>query len=117
MQELKALATFETVIGGIVFVQRRRSTATMLEVGNVRKVLGLIQGANVPEDKKPEVTEKAAVDYADMVKRSCFLNLVSINGVLVDETEHTVDNLAHVSDALFKAFLNSGLDVDPMPGS
>ncbi len=117
VQDFNNIALFTVGVGGVSFTMRRRSTATMAQVGDVNQVLGLLsKGSKNPEDFSDKQMEKANEQYNAMVARVWDM-VVAINGEPVENLTITKDLKDAVQDALFSAFLGSGLDADPMPGS
>jgi len=115
--KLEKLATFEVKIGGMLFLMRRRTTLVMSLIGDPVVVFGMLAKAQKKE-QTPEQQEKDMGNYrdalAEMEGKVCPEALISIDGVPFDPIAHPVDS---VSGLLLKEFLNSGLAVDPTPGS
>jgi hypothetical protein len=116
MQHVQNLAFFEVEIGGVSFKMRRRSTALMLQIGDVGSVFGLLAEARKKE-ATAESAKKAAKAYAEMLQKTIEIALVEIDGQPVESLGILAGELIHVSDPLFGAFMDSGLKADPMPGS
>ena len=116
MLKFQELAFFTVKIGGSEFKMRRRSTALMLQIGDVRKVFGLLSPGKGKENTAEQAAE-AAIQYADIVSKTVQVALVDIDGQPLDGMGLLAGELDHVGDPLFKAFMASGLDADPIDGS
>ena len=117
MQTFENIALFTVGVEGVSFTMRRRSTATMAQVGDINQVLGLLaRGQKNPDEFTAEEMEKANKQYNDMVAR-VWPMVVAVNGEPVENLTITEDFINAVQDALFTAFLGSGLTADPTPGS
>lgn len=111
-KKLKALATFTESIGGVEFTLARRTNMVMLEIGGVQQVLSLLaKGTTNVSDPLKDVTA-----FVDAQGKTLKLIVKAVDGVQIDEG-FDWEALDPFADALFISFLNSGLDVDPLPGS
>lgn len=118
MDALRELSLFTVKIGGVSFKMRRRVTRLMLQLGNPQRVFGLIAGANKGEEIEIEKIEAAKVEYVEMAENCLRIALVEVDGEPVDLTlAKTREEVYPLSDVLFKAFLDSGLALDPSPES
>lgn len=113
-EKLKALGKFTVKIGGVAFTLRRRSTQVLLEAGDSSGVFGLISGANKTRGKELSDLPDLGNAYTDMVRGVLKAAIVEVDG---EPFEWDWELVAPVSDALFRHFMLSGLDVDPSPDS
>ena len=112
----REIGFFTVKIKGVEFTGKRRSTALMLEIGDVRRVFGMLAKSK-KGDVPPEEGAKASADYVKMTEKALALTLVKIDGVPVEELGLLAGELNHVADAYFSAFIDSGLSADPIAGS
>ena len=130
--KMKNLATFEVSVGGVLFEVRRRSTGLMIQIGGVREVFGLMQGAIAAlkaEDQIPDQTESAQAKstsdaeeglqkYIAMQEKAVALIIVAMDGEPVTEVNPVRwEDIASAFDVIFPRFLSSALSADPMPDS
>jgi len=118
MEALKGIGTYEVKVSGVVFELKHRTTALMLQLGDVRQVFGLLSGGG---ERTPEQRQE---DTAAHIERSvimegniCKVALVAIAGVPFVHGDRDWPELDPVTGPLLKSFLGSGLSVDPMPNS
>ena len=111
---LEHLKFFTIKIGGVSFKMRRRCTALMIDIGDLRSVLGIVPGANAKPDPDAKALDTSELLLA-ITKKAVKAALVSVDDVPADEI--TWDELEPVADALYRHFMTSGLDVDPTPDS
>lgn len=120
--DLYNLATFDVTVAGVPVKVRRRTSELMLRIGDARRVFGLMTGAiRAAAIGNTEATDKlaeAAGEYVQMQKNAVPVILVEIAGEPVDpDNPPAWSEVAPIMDAVFEAFLTSGLNADPTPGS
>lgn len=113
---MKELTTFKVTIGGHTFEVYRKCTALTAKLGGVRQVLGALQAVHADEAEADKLAD-AYEQYSELLRRFTELAVVSVDGVPVEDSGHTWDELQFVADVLFKEYMKSGLSVDPSPGS
>lgn len=120
--KLHTFATFSITVAGVPFRVRRRTAELMLQIGDPRAVFGLMAGATkaaaAGDEQAAAMLAEANAEYVRMQHAAAPLVLVEIDGDPVDPHNPPAwEDVAVFMDAIFEAFLSSGLDADPMPGS
>ena len=111
---IKSAGMFETKIGGVAFRLRRRSTIVMARATSLMKVAGQLSADDVPTEKDVEADTAASI-VTSVVK----VALVEVNegAGWVPASEFPAADIEPFADALFSAFMASGLEADPIAPS
>lgn len=113
MDPIIRAGTFEVTIGGVAFVLRRRSTAVMAMARGFMAVVGQIAADPQAASK---VDDRQAQNLAEAVLRAAMLTpqMAPVGEGTVEGVQYTYEDLAPFVDALLAAFMESGLQVDPI---
>lgn len=120
--DLYKLATFDITVAGVPVKVRRRTSEIMMRIGDPRRVFGLMTGAvraaAAGDAEAAGKLAEAAGEYVQMQHNAVSVILVELAGDPVDpDNPPAWDEVAPIMDAVFEAFLASGLAADPTPGS
>lgn len=117
MDSIIKAGLWETTIGGVHFVSRRKCTAVMVKAVGFLRVAGQLDGAGKPNPES--VSEASQIKFLEAVMRAAV-----IEPVIAPEGEPTVpgvqyafEDLQACADVWAVEFNGSGLSADPTPPS
>lgn len=115
-----AAGQWETTIGGVHFVSRRKSTAVMVRARGFAQVAGQIEASESVTDQST-VTEKMKlqVSFAESLMRAAVVSpvIAPAGEQTIPGVQYAFEDLEAFADHWLVQFMRSGADVDPTPPS
>lgn len=117
MDSIIKAGLWETTIGGVKFISRRKSTAVMVKARGFGSVAGQLEAAGDGESITDRL--KLQVDFTEACMRAALVepHLAPSGEPTIEGVQYAFADLEPFADQWLVAFMGSAVEADPTPPS
>lgn len=107
---------WETTIGGVRFLSRRKCTAVMLKAHGFIPVAGQLEAQEPSDQQTPEARRRSHAEFVEAVMRAALIEpvLAPPGEPTIAGEQYAYSDLEPFADAWVVEFMRSGIDPNPI---